>query len=128
MPQLELRAVFEPDPEVLRRLEEGSKVGLTQETIMADVSKLQAIAARLQASDTAALAALQALKDQNTALAAQLSAVPGVADPAIQKAIDDAVAQLTSAADAVDAAVAANPATPNLTPSPATPATPPPTA
>ncbi len=87
MPQLELRAVFEPDPEVLRRLEEGSKVGLTQETIMADVSKLQAIAARLQASDTAALAALQQLKDQNTALAAQLSAVP-VTDPDVQKAID----------------------------------------
>ena len=120
MPQLVLRAQLEPDPEVLRRLDgEDNKVDLNQETIMADVSKLQAIAARLQASDTAALAALQALKDQNTALAAQLSAVPGVADPAIQKAIDDAVAQLTSAADAVDAAVAANPATPNLTPSPA---------
>jgi len=122
MPQLELHAVFEPDPEVLRRLEEGSKVGLTQETIMADVSKLQAIAARLQASDTAALAALQQLKDQNTALAAQLSAVP-VSDPDVQKAIDDAVAQLTAAADAVDKAVAANPATPDLTPSPAPAAT-----
>ena len=91
---------------------------------MADVSKLQAIAARLQASDTAALAALQALKDQNTALAAQLSAVPTVSDPAIQKAIDDAVAQLTQAADAVDAAVGANPATPNLDPSPAPPPAP----
>src|SRR6266478_8131757 len=119
MPQLVLRAQFEPDPEVLRRLnEEGNKVDLTQETIMADVSKLQAIAARLQASDTAALAALQQLKDQNTALAAQLSAVP-VTDPDVQKAIDDAVTQLTAAADAVDKAVAANPATPDLTPSPA---------
>jgi|SRR6266705_4959651 len=126
MPQLELRAQFEPDPEVLRRLDgEVSKVDLEQEKTMVDVSKLQAAAARLQASDTAALAALQVLKDQNVALAAQLSAIPGVADPAIQKAIDDAVAQLTTAADTVDAAVSANPAVPNLDPSPAPAPTPP---
>src|SRR6266446_3811104 len=129
MPQLVLRAQFEPDPEVLRRLNVvGNKVDLTQEKIMVDVSKLQAAAARLQASDTAALAALQVLKDQNVALAAQLSAIPGVSDPAVQKAIDDAVAQLTTAADTVDAAVTANPAVPNLAPSPVAAPTPPPQA
>ncbi len=85
-----------------------------QETIMTDVTALQAVTARLEASDTAALAALQALKDQNTALAAQLAAIP-TEDPATQSAINDVVAALTSTADAVDKGVAANPATPNLT-------------
>jgi acetoin utilization deacetylase AcuC-like enzyme len=87
------------------------------EILMTDVTKLQAIAARLQSSDTAALAALQALKDQNTALAAQLAAIQ-TGDPATQAAIDAVVTALTSTADAVDAAVTANPATPNLKPSP----------
>lgn len=86
---------------------------------MIDVTALQAVAARLQASDTAALAALQALKDQNTLLAAQLAAIP-VQDPATQAAINDVVTSLTSTADTVDKAVAANPQTPNLTPSPST--------
>ena len=113
---------FKPDPEVLRRLGEiENKVDLMlhkQERLMVDVSKLQAIGARLQASDTAALAALQALKDQNTALAAQLAGIQ-TGDPTTQKAIDDVVTQLTTTADTVDAAVAANSATPNLAPSPA---------
>lgn len=89
-----------------------------QELMMIDVSALQAVAARLQASDTAALAALQALKDQNTSLATQLAAIP-TQDPATQTAINDVVTALTGTADAVDKAVTANPATPNLTPSPA---------
>ncbi len=122
---------FKPDPEVLRRLNAiERKVDLvldTQETMMIDVTRLQAIGARLQASDTAALAALQALKDQNTALAAQLTGIQ-TGDPTTQKAIDDVVAQLTTSADTVDAAVAANPATPNLTPSPAAAPPPGPTA
>ena len=83
--------------------------------IMLDITKLQSVVARLQASDTAALAALQALKDQNTAMAAKLAALPPVDDPTTQKAIDDVVASLTDTADKVDAAVTANPATPNLT-------------
>jgi hypothetical protein len=85
-----------------------------EDTIMTDVTALQAVAARLQASDTAALAALQSLKDQNTALAAQLGAIQ-TGDPTTQAAIDAVVTQLTTTADAVDAAVTANPATPNLT-------------
>lgn len=110
---------FLPDPEVLDRLDALSdKLDLLQETIMIDVTALQAVAARLQASDTVALAALQALKDQNIALAAQLAAIP-VQDPATQTAIDAVVTSLTSTADAVDKAVTANPQTPNLTPSPA---------
>ncbi len=124
MPQLELRAQLEPDPEVLRRLDgiEG-KVDLTlenQETTMIDLAKLKDAVARLQASDTAALSALQTLKDQNTALAAQLAAVQ-TGDPTTQQAIDDVVKQLTQTADTVDAAVAANPSTPNLAASPPTP-------
>jgi len=102
-------------------LELGIMLGIVianQETIMIDVTALQAVAARLQASDTAALSALQALKDQNTALAAQLAAIP-TQDPTTQAAINDVVTALTGTADAVDKAVAANPATPNLTPSPA---------
>jgi hypothetical protein len=89
-----------------------------QEKIMIDVTALQAVAARLQASDTAALASLQALKDQNTALAAQLAAIQ-TSDPTAQTAIDAVVKQLTDTANAVDSAVTANPATPNLAPSPA---------
>ncbi len=124
MPQLELRAQLEPDPEVLRRLDgiEG-KVDLTlenQETTMIDLAKLKDAVARLQASDTAALSALQTLKDQNTALAAQLATVQ-TGDPTTQQAIDDVVKQLTQTADTVDAAVAANPSTPNLVASPPTP-------
>ncbi len=124
MPQLELRAQLEPDPEVLRRLDgiEG-KVDLTlenQETTMIDLAKLKDAVARLQASDTAALSALQTLKDQNTALAAQLATVQ-TGDPTTQQAIDDVVKQLTQTADTVDAAVAANPSTPNLAASPPTP-------
>ncbi len=124
MPQLELRAQLEPDPEVLRRLDgiEG-KVDLTlenQETTMIDLAKLKDAVARLQASDTAALSALQTLKDQNTALAAQLATVQ-TGDPTTQQAINDVVAQLTQTADTVDAAVAANPSTPNLAASPPTP-------
>ena len=85
------------------------------EHIMLDIAKLQSVAARLQASDTAALATLQALKDQNTALAAKLAALPPVDDPTTQSAIDAVVSSLTDTADKVDAAVTANPATPNLT-------------
>ncbi len=98
-----LRAVFEPDPEVLHRLNAPNEVDLQQlkETMMTDVAKLQEITARLQASDIAALEALQQLKDQNVALAAQLAVVQ-TGDPTTQKV--------------------ANPATPNLRPSP--PATP----
>src|SRR6266704_4532818 len=123
MPQLVLQPIFEPDHEVLRRLEEADKVDLKQlqENMMTDVAKLQEITARLQASDTAALEALQQLKDQNVALAAQLAVVQ-TGDPTTQKVVDDVVGKLTSVADTVDAAVAANPATPNLRPSP--PATP----
>ena len=113
---------IKPDPEVLARFDVvDQQLGLivsNQETIMTDVTKLQAIATRLQATDTAALAALQSLKDQNTALAAQLAAIP-TQDPATQAAIDAVVTQLTTTADTVDAAVTANPATPNLKPSPA---------
>jgi hypothetical protein len=112
---------FLPDSVVLNRLEvierKTDHIIHQQEIIMTDVTKLQAVAARLQASDTAALAALQALKDQNTALAAQLAAIQ-TGDPATQASIDAVVTALTSTADAVDAAVTANPATPNLTPSP----------
>jgi hypothetical protein len=107
-----------PDPEVLARLDVLKQtLDLAMETIMTDVTKLTAIATRLQASDTAALAALQGLKDQNTALAAQLAAIPAQ-DPATQTAIDAVVTALTTTADSVDKAVTANPATPNLTPSP----------
>src|SRR6266568_286643 len=121
-----LRAVFEPDPEVLHRLNAPNEVDLQQlkETMMTDVAKLQEITARLQASDTAALEALQQLKDQNVALASQLAAVQ-TGDPATQKVVDDVVGKLTTVANTVDAAVAANPATPNLGPSPATPGGPP---
>src|SRR6266704_2489408 len=120
--QSALRAVFEPDPEVLHRLNTTDEVDLQQlkENMMTDVAKLQEITARLQASDTAALAALQQLKDQNVALAAQLATIQ-TGDPVTQKAIDDVVSQLTNTADTVDKAVAANPATPNLAASPATP-------
>ena len=84
-----------------------------------DTSKLEAAVARLQASDSAAIAAYQTLKDQNTQLAAQLAAiVVPPADTTTQAAIDAVVTALTSTADTVDAAVTANPATPNLTPSP----------
>jgi len=127
MPQLVLQPIFEPDHEVLRRLEEADKVDLKQlqENMMTDVAKLQEITARLQASDTAALAALQQLKDQNVALAAQLATIQ-TGDPVTQKAIDDVVSQLTNTADTVDKAVAANPTTPNLAASPAAkPVTPP---
>jgi hypothetical protein len=102
-------------------LEMGIMLGIVignQETIMIDITALQAVAARLQASDTAALAALQALKDQNTSLAAQLAAIP-TQDPTTQAAINDVVTALTTTANSVDSAVTANPATPNLTPSPA---------
>src|SRR6266581_934918 len=118
-----LRAVFEPDHEVLHRLNATDEVDLQQlkENMMTDVAKLQEITARLQASDTAALEALQQLKDQNVALASQLAAVQ-TGDPATQKVVDDVVGKLTTVANTVDAAVAANPATPNLRPSP--PATP----
>src|SRR5439155_5691031 len=100
MPQLELRPIFDPAPEVLRRVEDNDKVDLKQlqENMMTDVAKLQEITARLQASDTAALAALQQLKDQNVALAAQLAVIQ-TGDPATQKAIDDVVSQLTNVAD-----------------------------
>ena len=87
---------------------------------MIDLAKLKDAVARLQASDTAALSALQTLKDQNTALAAQLATVQ-TGDPTTQQAIDDVVKQLTQTADTVDAAVAANPSTPNLAASPPTP-------
>ena len=86
---------------------------------MIDLAKLKDAVARLQASDTAALSALQTLKDQNTALAAQLATVQ-TGDPTTQQAIDDVVKQLTQTADTVDAAVAANPSTPNLAASPPT--------
>lgn len=85
---------------------------------MINVAALQAAAARLQASDTAALATLQLLKDQNVALAAQLAAIP-VQDPATQAAIDVVVSSLNGTADAVEKAVADNKDTPNLAPSPA---------
>src|SRR6266568_3916638 len=97
---------------------------LSLEYVRTDVAKLQEITARLQASDTAALEALQQLKDQNVALASQLAAVQ-TGDPATQKVVDDVVGKLTTVANTVDAAVAANPATPNLGPSPATPGGPP---
>jgi small-conductance mechanosensitive channel len=87
------------------------------EIVMTDTATLKAAADRLQASDTAALAALQGLKDQNTALAAQLAAVQ-TGDPTTQAAIDAVVTELTSTADTVDKAVAANAAVPNLSPSP----------
>jgi hypothetical protein len=119
--RLEIIHRFVPDDEVLDRLESLSqKMDLiieNQETTMIDVTALQAVATRLQASDTAALAALQALKDQNTSLAAHLAAIP-TQDPATQTAINDVVTALTGTADAVDKAVTANPDTPNLTPSP----------
>ena len=124
----ELHAIFGSELEALRRTEGVDKVDLEQlkENMMTDVAKLQDITARLQASDAAALAALQQLKDQNVTLAAQLSTIQ-TGDPATQKAIDDVVSQLTDTADTVDRGVAANPATPNLTPSPATPPAKPPT-
>src|SRR6266702_6719093 len=125
--QSALRAVFEPDLEVLRRLNTTeSEVDLQQlkENMMTDVAKLQEITARLQASDTAALEALQQLKDQNVALAAQLAVVQ-TGDPTTQKVVDDVVGKLTTVANTVDAAVAANPATPNLAPSAVTPGGPP---
>lgn len=104
-------------------LEIGAALGIVisnQETIMTDLSQLQAVAARLEASDTNALSLLQHIKDQNTELAAKLAAIPPADDPATQKQIDDVVSGLKATADAVDAAVAANPQTTNLTPSPTT--------
>jgi hypothetical protein len=103
-------------------LEIGAMLGTiiaNQETIMSDISQLQAVAARLQASDADALSLLQHIKDQNTELASKLASVQAE-DPAEQQKIDDVVAGLKKTADAVDAAVAANPQTTNLTPSPTT--------
>ena len=108
----------EPPPWAVELKHQGALILNRLENIMTDVTKLQAVAARLQASDTAALAALQSLKDQNTALAAQLAAIQ-TGDPTTQAAIDAVVTELTGTADAVDQAVTANPATPNLAPSPA---------
>ncbi len=85
---------------------------------MTDTTALLAVTARLKASDTNMLVFLQSIKDQNTALAAQLAAIPPSNDPATQAIIDTVVTDLKASADAVDAAVTANPATPNLTPSP----------
>lgn len=89
-----------------------------QGTQMTDLTALKAVADRLQASDTAALATLQVLKDQNTTLAAKLAAIQ-TGDPDTQASIDAIVTELSGTADTVDAAVAANPATPNLAPTPA---------
>ena len=105
---------WDDPPPWAKRLQDQGEVIITElDTIMTDITKLQAVAARLQNSDTAALAALQALKDQNTALAAQLAAVQ-TGDPTTQAQIDAVVTELTDTADKVDAAVTANPATPNL--------------
>jgi hypothetical protein len=84
------------------------------ESLMIDLSALQAVATRLDASDTAELALLQSIKDQNTDLAAQLAALQ-TGDPATQATIDTVVKQLSDTADKVDASVAANPKTANLT-------------
>jgi len=84
------------------------------ESIMIDLTALQAVAARLEASDNAELTLLQSIKDQNVALAAQLATLQA-GDPATQATIDSVVQQLKDTADKVDAAVAANPQTPNLT-------------
>jgi hypothetical protein len=81
---------------------------------MIDLSALQSVATRLDASDTAELALLQSIKDQNVDLAAQLAALQA-GDPATQATIDAVVKQLTDTADKVDASVAANPKTANLT-------------
>lgn len=88
------------------------------EEIMIDTTQLKAMADRLQASDTAVLAVLQNVKDQNTALAAQLAAI-NTGDPTSQAAIDAIAKELSDSADGIDAAVTANTAVPNLAPSPA---------
>lgn len=96
--------------------------------IMVDLTQLKTMADRLQASDTAILAVLQSVKDQNTALAAQLAAIT-TGDPTSQAAVDAIAKELSDSADGIDAAVTANTAVPNLAPSPAaTPATAPATA
>lgn len=84
-----------------------------QEQIMLDFSKLKDQIARLQASDTAALAALQTVRDQNVQLQAQLSNI-NVEDPTAQDQIDAMAAQAGQIADTVDQAVANNPNVPNL--------------
>jgi hypothetical protein len=101
------------------------------ERLMFDNTKLLASVARLEADDTAAIAALAALRDSNKQVAAQLADVSaqlaalkaGGDTAAVQAAVDAIADMLNADADAVEAAVAANPATPNLPP-PAAPAAP----
>jgi hypothetical protein len=96
-----------------------------------DVQKLLAAVARLEADDSAALIALQALRDENKTTAAQLADVSaklatlqaGGDTAALQTAIDDIVARLTTTADSVESGIANNPAVTNLPPADAAPPT-----
>jgi len=65
---------------------------------MVDLTALQAVAARLEASDDAELALLQSIKDQNVSLAAQLAA----SNPNRRKPIEAAFDELRIAAKSRD--------------------------
>lgn len=89
-----------------------------------DIQKLLAAVARLEADDSAALVALQSLRDQNKTTAAQLADVSaklaalqaGSDITALQTSLDEIAARLTATADAVESGVANNPAVENLPP------------
>lgn len=97
------------------------------EIIMFDQTKILAVVARLEADDTAAVAALTALRDQNKQVSAQLADVSqqladlkaGGDTAAVQTAIDAIADRLGATADAVEAGVASNPAVTDMPPAPA---------
>lgn len=104
-----------------------------QEIVMFDQAKILAALAKLEASDTAAVAAYTALRDQNKQLATQLTDVSaqlaglqaGADTAAVQSAIDAIADKLSADADALTAGVAANPAVTNMPPAtPPAPAAP----
>lgn len=97
------------------QLRKGDLIIKLLERLMFDQTKLAAAVARLQADDTAAIAALNALRDQNKALAAQLAAI-STTDPAVQSAVDAVADQLNATATEVETGIANNPATPDLPP------------
>lgn len=100
------------------------------ERLNMDLNKLLLAVARLEASDTRAIAALTALRDQNKAaqtqiedLSKQLADLKAGADTTeIQAALDEVAARLGKTADAVEAGVENNPSVPNMPPAETPPA------
>jgi hypothetical protein len=107
-----------------------------QEIIMLDTTKLLAVVARLKAVDTAALAALTAMRDQNKQAAAKLADLwqqladlkAGADTTAVQTAIDAVADDLSKVADDVEAGVKDNTAVPDMPPAPQVDPLPPPPA